>query len=124
MDTVLWIATIILAVMMAVAGLTKAVRTTDQLHASGLTYVEDFPGGFIRALGMVEVLAAVGLTLPGLLGIAPILVPITAVCVAITMVGAIVVHQRRSETKSLAMPLGLLALAIFIAIGRLGPWPL
>lgn len=124
MGTVIWIAAFVLAAMMLVAGLTKALRTRDQLHAQGLTYVEDLPGGFIRVLGVAEVLAAVGLTLPGLLDVVPVLVPITAVCVAITMIGAIVVHLRRSETQSVAMPAALLALAILVAAGRFGPWPL
>lgn len=92
--------------------------------APGETYVEDFPGGFIRTLGIAEVLAAAGLNLPGLLDIAPILVPITAVCVAITMIGAIVVHLRRRATKNVAIPIGLLVLAILVAASRFGPYPL
>lgn len=124
MSTALWIASGILAAMMLVAGLTKTLRTKEQLHATGLTYVEDFPAAFVRILGIAEVLGAAGLILPGLLGIATILVPVAAVCLGITMVGAVVVHLRRGETSKLLMPIALALLAVFVAWGRFGPWPL
>lgn len=124
MTTALWIASGILAAVMLVAGLTKTFRSKEQLHASGLTYVEDFPAAFMRLLGIAEVLGAVGLILPGLLGVATVLVPIAAICLGITMVGAVVVHLRRGETSKLAMPIALVLLAVFVAWGRLGPWSL
>jgi hypothetical protein len=124
MPMVLWIASGVLAAMMLVAGLTKALKTTQQLHETGLTYVEDFPGWFIRALGMAEVLAAIGLVLPGVVEIAPVLVPIAAICVGLTMVGAMLVHVRRGEHRQVGMPVGLLLLAVFVVWGRLGAWPL
>lgn len=124
MTIALWVASGILAAVMVIAGLTKTLRSKDQIHASGMTYVEDFPAWFIRALGIAEVLGAVGLILPGLLGIAPIVVPIAAICVGLTMVGAFVTHLRRGETSKLAMPIILVLVAAFVAWGRLGSWPL
>lgn len=65
-----------------------------------------------------------GLILPGLVGVAPVLVPVAAICVGVTMVGAVVVHLRRGETAKALVPLVLLVLAALVAWGRLGPWPL
>lgn len=119
MDIALWVASGALAAVVLVAGLTKALQPKDRLYDAGLTYVEDFPAGFIRALGCAEVMGAVGLILPVLTGVAPVLAPVAATCLAVTMVGAVVVHLRRGETAKIGMPLVLLVLAVFVAWGRL-----
>ncbi len=62
-----------------------------------------------------------GLVLPGALGIAPLLTPLAAVGLALTMVGAITTHVRRGETDRLAVPIVLLALTLFVAVERFGP---
>ncbi len=50
-----------------------------------------------------------GLILPKLLDIAPILSPIAAIGLAITMIGAITLHIRRKEAFTVPLVLGLLA---------------
>lgn len=124
MPTVLWIAAGALAAMMLIAGLTKSLQTKEQLYRSGLTYVEDLPAWFVRALGVAEVLGAVALVVPGLVGVAPALVPVAAMCVGVTMAGAVVVHARRREWDKVVMPIVLLVLAALVAWGRFGSWPL
>ena len=119
MDIALWVASGVLAALVLIAGLTKALQPMDRMYEAGLTYVEDFPAGFIRALGWAEVLGGVGLILPVLTGVAPVLAPVAAICLAVTMVGAVVVHLRRGETGKVGMPLMLLVLAVFVAWGRL-----
>jgi hypothetical protein len=44
-----------------------------------MTFMEDFTDGPIKAIGALEGLAAVGLILPGITGIAPVLVPLAAI---------------------------------------------
>jgi hypothetical protein len=39
------------------------------------------------------------------------------------MVGAAVVHAQRSEPMNIAVNVVLLALAVFVAWGRFGPYP-
>lgn len=89
--------------------------------APGGGWVLDFGADFVKALGAVEILGAVGLTLPALLDIAPVLVPLAASGLATIMVGAATVTYRRKEFKHVLLNLTYLALAAFVAWGRLGP---
>ncbi|MET8330209.1 DoxX family protein [Streptomyces sp. NPDC005181] len=47
--------------------------------------------------GLPTVVAAVGLILPAVLDIAPVMVPVTAVCWVLLMVGAMITHGRLDE---------------------------
>ena len=76
--------------------------------------------GFVKALGAVEILGAVGLILPALLDIAPVLVPLAATGLAAIMVGAAIVEFRRQEFKHVLVNLTYLAMAAFVAFGRFG----
>lgn len=126
MDTALWIATGILAAMMAIAGLTKALQPRDKLIASGpgMAYVDDFDDQTIKLIGIAEIVGAAGLILPGILDIAPILVPVAAICLAVLLVGGAVVHLRRGEQSAMGLPLALLVLAVVVAVGRFAIEPL
>jgi hypothetical protein len=62
-----------------------------------------------------------GLILPAVLDIAPILVPITATCVALLFVGAATMRLRRGEKMTVAGDLIYLALALVVAWGRFDP---
>ncbi|WDG18187.1 DoxX family protein [Microbacterium sp. Clip185] len=66
--------------------------------------------------GVVEVLGAVGLILPPLTGIAPILAPIAAIGLVLVQLGAVVFHLRRGEAKVVPMNLVLLMLAVAAAV--------
>lgn len=122
MNVVLWILAIVLAIAFLGAGLMKIARSKEQLAASGMGYVEDFSGGTVKAIGVLEVLAALGLILPGLLGVAPILVPLAASGIVLLMIGAIITHLRRKETPMVIVNLVLLVLAAIVAWGRFGPY--
>jgi hypothetical protein len=102
----------------------KLVRTKDQLVASGFGWAQDFRPSAIRLIGVAEILGAIGLILPGAVHIAPILVPLAAIGLALVMVGAAVVHARRNEVPMVAINAVLLVLALFVVWGRLGPYPL
>jgi uncharacterized membrane protein YphA (DoxX/SURF4 family) len=123
MDVALWIVAGVLAAGFLAAGIMKLVQPREKLAASGLTWVEDYSANGVRAIGALEVLAAIGLVLPALLDIVPVLVPVTAVAVALLMAGAAWTHYRRREMASIAVPVVLLLLAAFVAWGRFGPEP-
>jgi len=123
MNVALWIAAGLLAAALLVAGLGKLFTPKAKLSANPrMAWTGDFAPGTIKLIGVLEVLAAVGLILPGLTGIAPVLVPLAAVGVVLIMLGAIITHARRKETAQLVGPVVLLALAVFVAWGRFGPY--
>ncbi|MEV3924772.1 DoxX family protein [Actinomadura coerulea] len=74
------------------------------------------------AAGQADGRDAAGLILPAAVGVAPVMVPVTAVCWVLLMVGAMVAHGRRGEAQFVALNLVYLALAVFIAVGRFGAW--
>src|SRR5246500_2108291 len=123
MNQALWIIAIVLAVGFTASGLMKIVRNKEQLMASGMGWAQDFSPSTIRLIGFAEILGAIGLILPAALHIAPILVPLAAVGLALVMVGAAVVHTRRHELPNVAINVVLLLLAAFVAWGRFGPLP-
>lgn len=119
MNIALWIAAGILAAMYLAAGGMKASQPRDKiLKNPNMAWVEDFSPAALKAIGVVELLGAVGLILPQATGIADVLTPLAATGLAVVQVGAIVVHLRRGETTALPMNVVLLALAVFVAIGR------
>ena len=120
MDIALWIVAGLLAVIFLASGVVKVIQPKEKLAASGMGFVEDVSLGTVKAIGALEVLAAVGLVLPAALGMVPVLVPLAAVGVVLLMVGAMVTHLRRHETQAIVVNLGLLALAAFVAWGRFG----
>lgn len=123
MDIGLWVVQGLLAVVFLMVGMAKLTKPKEEL-AERMDWVEDFSLGTIRFIGGVEVLAAIGLILPGLFGIAPILVPIAASGLVVTQIGAVIVHARRSEPKMIIGNVALIALALFVAWGRFGDYPL
>lgn len=120
MNMALWITAGLLAVAFLTSGANKLIQPKEKLPASW-GWVKDFSAGSIKAIGALEVLAALGLILPAALGIAPILVPLAAGGVVLLMVGAFIVHVRHREAQAIMVPLILLALAVFVAWGRFGP---
>jgi len=61
-----------------------------------------------------------GLILPALTGIAPVLTPLAAVGIGALMAGAGVVHFRRREFAFIGVIAVLFAAALFVAWGRFG----
>jgi hypothetical protein len=100
----------------------KVSRSKEQLAGSGMGWVEDFSPGMVKFIGLVEILGAIGLILPAALDIVPVLVPLAALGLVLTMIGAAVVHVRRNEVKTIAPSVVLLVLAAVVAWGRFGPY--
>lgn len=122
MNLALWIAAGLLAAVALTGGISKTFVPKEKLAAAnGGGWTGDAGVGFVKTLGVLELLAAAGLILPAVLGIAPVLVPVTAVCWVLLMVGAMITHGRRGESRFVALNLIYLALAAFIAWGRFGP---
>lgn len=123
MNLVLWALQVLLAVAFAASGATKLTQPRETL-AERAPYVEDFSDRAITLIGVAEVLAAIGLILPGLTGILPVLIPLAALGLVAVMAGAAMVHLRRGERHMLPINAVLLVLAAIVAWGRVGPYPL
>lgn len=106
-----WIVAGLLALVFLGAGGMKLARPKPALASSGMAWVEDFTPAQVKLIGAAEVLGAIGLILPKLLGIAPVLSPIAGIALAVVMIGAVVVHVRRKETFAPPLVLALLAIA-------------
>lgn len=115
----LWAVQALLALVYLAAGGLKVVRPREQLVASGnFDWMKDTSDAGVKAVGAVELLGALGLILPELTGIAPILTPIAAVGLVVVQIGAIRVHLTRNERQPLPANGILLLLAAFVAVGR------
>jgi uncharacterized membrane protein len=114
MNIVLWI----LQVLLAAAFLAHGVLFLSPPPAIAAQMNASLPRWFQLFLGVAEILAAVGLTLPGLTRILPSLVTWAAGGIMIVMVSATAFHLMRGEMSSAATTLVLLAMATFVAYMR------
>lgn len=119
MNIVLWVIAIVLAVAFGAAGSMKATTPRQKL-AETMNWVEDFSDRTVKFIGVIEILGALGLVLPAALDIAPVLTPIAASGLALTMVLAALTHARRKEFPMIAVNAVLGGLALFVAIMRFG----
>jgi uncharacterized membrane protein YphA (DoxX/SURF4 family) len=122
LNVVLWILAGLLAAAFLGAGAMKAGRSKEELAKAGMAWTEDFSSGTVKLIGVLEVLAAIGLILPAVLDIVPVFVPLAALGLVLMMVGAVIVHVRRKEISTMAPSVVLLVLAAVVAWGRFGPY--
>ncbi len=119
MGTAMWVVQGLLGVAFLASGAMKLMKSHDDLKSDPkMGWANDFSAGFIRFIGAAEVAGGVGLILPGLVGIAPILTPLAATGLVVIMFGAAATHLRRSEAPMVVPPLLLGSLAAFVAYGR------
>ncbi len=114
MNITLWVLQVLLAAAFLAHGwllLAPPPEVVEQMNAS-------LPRWFQIFLGTAEVLAAVGLILPGLTRILPWLVTWAAAGIIIVMVSATVYHLMRGEISSAAITFVLLVMAGVVAYGR------
>jgi uncharacterized membrane protein YphA (DoxX/SURF4 family) len=114
MNIVLWVLQVLLAAAFLAHGLLLLMPPPEiaaQMNA-------ELPRWFWIFLGVAEVLAAVGLTLPGITRVMPSLVPAAATGVVIVMIAATIWHLVRAEYSSAGITAILLAMATFTAYAR------
>lgn len=116
MNTALWVGQGFVALIVALTGTAKLVLAREQL-ARRMHWAAEWPRGRIKLLGLAEVAGALGLVLPMATGIAPVLTPIAALCLAALMAGAIHTHRRLGESFLPALLVG--AVCLGVAAGRL-----
>jgi uncharacterized membrane protein YphA (DoxX/SURF4 family) len=114
----LWIGQGLLSLLFAWSGVQKGTRSKASLVASGQTGVQEYPMPFVRFIAFMELLAAVGLVVPWATGILPILTPLAAAGLGIIMLGAARAHARLHEPRNVAANFLILAVCLFVTIGR------
>lgn len=120
MNILLWILQLLLAIAFFLHGLLflhPPAAIAEKMNAT-------LPHWFQLFLGIAEVLAAIGLTLPGITRIKPSLVPSAAVGVMIVMISATIFHSMRGEFSSAATTFVLLLMASFVAYMRIRVRPI
>ena len=115
LTSALWIIQGVLALLFLFAGSIKLIMPIEMLTAQ---MALPLPGLFLRFIGTAEVAGAIGLILPGLLRIRPILTPLAACGLVIIMIGATVVTLAGGEGVSALVPLMVGLLCTCVAYGR------
>lgn len=113
----LWVVQVLLAAMFLMAGTNKLFQPIAELSKM-LPWVTQVPEGLVRFIGISELLGGLGLLLPSILRIKPILTPIAAIGLSIIMVFATIFHISKGEIPVIGFNFVLLALALFVAWGR------
>ena len=114
MNVTLWVLQALLAVAFLAHGwlfLSPPAEMVEQMNSS-------IAPAFRVFIGVAEVLAAVGLTLPGITRVMPWLVPCAAAGLMIVMIGATIVHATRGEIGSAITTAILFVVVTFVAYMR------
>jgi putative oxidoreductase len=119
LNIVLWILQGVLAVGFAASGLMKLTQPVAVLaHNPNMAWTAAVPLALLRFIGASEVAGALGLILPAVTKIRPVLTPIAASGLALVMVLAGAFHLSRGEAGALPVNVLLGGLAAFVAWGR------
>ncbi|MGB6209946.1 DoxX family protein [Mycobacterium sp.] len=117
MNALLWTLQVVLAAVFAASGAAKISQPKQRLIASGQTGVAPFPSPVIRVTAFFELLGAIGILVPRLVGIAQFLTPAAAAGFAIVMVGAIGSHAYLHEPRNVALTSLIFIAAVTVAVG-------
>src|SRR5215813_10792266 len=122
MNIVLWAVQTLLAMAFLLAGLMKAIQPIEAL-STRMDWVSAVPVGFVRCIGIAELLGALGLILPLTTGILPWLTVAAAVGLVIVQACAAFFHLARNEASVVPGNLVLLLMALLVVAGRLAIVP-
>jgi hypothetical protein len=113
LNTILWTIQVLLSVTLIWAASRKLTQTADDWQ-----WTKDNVGLSIFT-GLIDILAAVGLVLPGLLRIKPKLTAYAALGLIALMIAASIFHITRGESSQIGVNIFIALLAAFVAWGRL-----
>ena len=114
MNILLWVLQVLLAVAFLAHGWMFLFPPENLVAVMNAA----IPPAFRLFIGVAEVLAAIGLTLPGLTRILPWLVPNAAAGLMIVMIGAVILHASRGEVSATINTAILFAVVTFVAYMR------
>ena len=116
MNIVLWVLQVLLGIYFLFVGVNHFI-VPPGLPAS-MSWMYDLAPGLHYFSGIAEILAGLGLILPGLFKRYTWLTPLAAAGLVLVMLGAAVFHITRGEYPNIVQNIILAALAAFVAYGR------
>lgn len=118
MKIAIWIVSALLAVAFLLVGAGKLLASAADLQQSA----QGVPIALLKLAGAAEVLGAIGLILPAATRIVPILTPLAAVGLVVTMIGATITNFVIGAPSNAVMTVILGILAALVAVARFGRW--
>jgi hypothetical protein len=112
-NVTLWVIQGLLAALFLFAGSMKLILPIEEMAGPVA-----LPGAFLRFIGVVEVLGAVGLVLPWLLRIRPALTPVAGAGLVVIMTGATAITLMGGAVGGAVVPFAVGLLAATVAYGR------
>lgn len=113
----LWVLQVLLAGMMLMAAYMKLTMSVSRLAAI-YPWTGQVPAGIVRSIGVVDALGGLGLVLPVLLRVKPVLTVWAAGGILLLMLCAIVFHVSRGEVSVIGFNVGVIVVAGMIVWGR------
>ena len=117
LNIALWIAQYLLGIFFLMGGAYVVFQPVEAL-ADKMSFVNYYSAPMVKFIALSEMLGSLGLILPSLLRIKPLLTPAAALGLAITMGLATNYHLTHGEGVAAPMTIILGAIALFIAWGR------
>jgi hypothetical protein len=117
MNVTLWIVQGLLSLFSLAAGWNHGLRPLSETVQTA-KWVADVPSWLVRFIGVAELAAGIGLILPAVTRIMPVLTPLAAVGLATIMGLAIPFHIMRGEANVIVLHAVVVALSVFVAWGR------
>ncbi len=118
MYNIIWFLQGLMAFVFIFSGINKAYFDEQTLVRKGQTGVEGLPSWLIKFIGIAEILGAIGLLAPMLLGQNVIFTPIAAIGLGLIMIPAAFIHYQRNEVQTVGINLFILVICGIIAFYR------
>ena len=118
MNGLLWIVQAVLAIKLASVSYTHAFRRSLPTMQEAIKRLGKSSRPVLALVAVSTFLAAVGLILPGVLGVFPRITPVTAGILSILLVASLFFHLVSREKPKIFVSIVLFALAAFVAWGR------
>ena len=118
MDTFLWALQIILAVKLLTVSLTHGLQQNKPTVQEARQKLGPLARPLLYLAALFSLLGALGLLLPGLLGAAAWLTPLSAAFTGLILLVSLYFHLRSRDKPNIFVSLILFAFAAFVAYGR------
>lgn len=109
-----WILRGILGATFLISGWIKLEETRTGLSSKLGKWTEDFSMTEIRGIGLLELLGAIGIVIPGVMGLSPFYAICSSVCLCLLLIAAVVLHWRRRELVTIGLCILVLAINLIV----------